>query len=271
MYNKGLMVIGCNQQFARGRSRVKIDEFVDEMKEKTAGVLLEVSGGGERIEKWHRFQAGSAHIITVQGGAIEKAAITHLVLAGIKPPGVNKAADGAVYQMEVFPENPFSPMGHFNLQWTTGVSNVYSMNPDLFPAVQVEEDLAEMRSVMNGIADTFGRDRNEMRKGLDEHYNLPYWQSPLAARVGCKLLNLDEDMVDLVTTAYRTFFDAYAGILRKRKDTPFSAEERKLKLERNGRWLEYIVFKDRAVKMALAFGMPAEILSGLSFPPSAAF
>jgi len=32
-----------------------------------------------------------------------------------------------------------------------------------------------------------------------------------------------------------------------------------------------MVFKDRAVKMALAFGMPAEILTGLSFPPSAAF
>jgi coproporphyrinogen III oxidase len=89
--------------------------------------------------------------------------------------------------------------------------------------------------------------------------------------VGCKLLYLSEDTVDLFTTAYRTFFDTYAGILRTRKGTPFSDEERRIKLQRNGRWLEYIVFKDRAVKMALAFGMPAEILSGLSFPPSAAF
>lgn len=193
------------------------------------------------------------------------------MLAGVKPPGADKASDGVVYQMEVFPENPYSPMGHFNLQWTTGASNSYSMNLDLFPAVTVKEDLADMRSVMDGVADSFGRDRDEMRKGLDEHYSLPYWESPLAAQVGCKLLSLGDDMVDLVTTAYRTFFDAYAGILKKRKDTPFGDSERKIKLERNGRWLEYIVFKDRAVKMALAFGMPAEILTGLSFPPSAAF
>ncbi len=250
---------------------MKIDDFINEMKEKTAGMLLEVAGGGERSEKRYRFKAGTAHIITVRGGAIEKAAITHLVLAGVKPPGADKASDGVVYQMEVFPENPYSPMGHFNLQWTTGASNSYSMNLDLFPAVTVKEDLADMRSVMDGVADSFGRDRDEMRKGLDEHYSLPYWESPLAAQVGCKLLSLGDDMVDLVTTAYRTFFDAYAGILKKRKDTPFGDSERKIKLERNGRWLEYIVFKDRAVKMALAFGMPAEILTGLSFPPSAAF
>ncbi len=239
--------------------------------EDRSGALLGVSGNGERREKRYRFQAGSAHIITIRGGAIEKAAITHLILAGIKPPGAEKASDGVVYQMEVFPENPFSPMGHFNLQWTTGASNSYSMNLDLFPAVRVAEDIAAMHGVMDGVADTFGRDRTEMRKGLDEHYNLTYWESPLAAQVGCKLLYLGEDAVDLVTTAYRTFFDTFAGILRKRKDTPFSAEEQKLKLERNGRWLEYIVFKDRAVKMALAFNMPAEILTGLSFPPSAAF
>lgn len=250
---------------------MKIDVFVNEMKEKTSGVLLDVSGGGERSEKRYRFQAGNAHIITIRGGAIEKAAITHLVLTGVKPPGAEKSSDGVVYQMEVFPANPFSPMGHFNLQWTAGESNSYSMNLDLFPAVKVKEDLAAMRSVMDDVADAFGRDRDEMRKGLDEHYNLTYWESPLAAQVGCKLLHLGEDAVDLFTAAYRTFFDAYAGILRKRKDTPFNAEDQKLKLERNGRWLEYIVFKDRAVKMALAFGMPAEILTGLSFPPSAEF
>ena len=250
---------------------MKIDDFVNEMKERAVEVLCEISGGGERGEKRYRFQAGSAHIITIKGGAIEKAAITHLVLTGIKPPGAEKASDGVVYQMEVFPDNPLSPMGHFNLQWTIGGGNVYSMNLDLFPAVRVEEDIAAMRSVMDGIADVFGRDRNEIRRGLDEHYSLPYWQSPLAAQVGCKLLSLGEDSVDLVTTAYHTFFDAYTDMLKKRKDAPFSLEEQKLKLERNGKWLEYIVFKDRAVKMALAFGMPAEILTGLSFPPSAAF
>lgn len=250
---------------------MKMDDFVNDMKEMAAGVLLEVSGGGKRSDARYRFAAGSAHIITIRGGAVEKAAITHLVLAGVKPPGADLTSDGVVYQMEVFPENPFAPMGHFNLQWTTGGSNSYSMNLDLFPAVKVKEDLASMRGVMDGVADAFGRDRDELRKGLDEHYNLAYWQSPLAAQVGCKLLYLGEDTVDLFTTAYRTFFDAYAGILKRRKDAPFSAEEQKLKLQRNGRWLEYIVFKDRAVKMALAFGMPAEILTGLSFPPSAAF
>jgi len=250
---------------------VKIDDFVQEMKGESARVLLEVSTGGESSEKHYRFQAGSAHIITIRGGAIEKAAITHLILTGVKPPGADRASDGVVYQMEVFPDNPFCPMGHFNLQWTTGESYSYSMNLDLFPAVSVEEDLAAVRKVMDGIADQFGRGRDAMREGLDEHYNMAHWPFPLASKIGCKLLYLKEDDLALFMTAYRVFFDAYVDIIRKRKDVPPGDKERARKRERNGKWLEYIVFKDRAIKMALAFGMPAEILTSLSFPPSAAF
>jgi hypothetical protein len=51
----------------------------------------------------------------------------------------------------------------------------------------------------------------------------------------------------------------------------FTEEEVKLKHERNGKWLEYLTFKDRAVKMAQAYSVPAELLIGLGFPPSAAF
>lgn len=250
---------------------MKIDDFVQEMKEKTSGALLGISPGGELSEKQYRFQAGSAHIITIRGGTIEKAAITHLILKGVKSPGADRASDGVVYQMEVFPDNPYCPMGHFNLQWTIGESNAYSMNLDLFPALRVEEDLAAVRRVMDGIADQFGRGRDAMREGLDEHYNMDHWPSPLASMTGCKLLYLKEDDLDLFITSYRIFFDAYVDVIRKRKDIPYGDSERAIKRERNAKWLEYIVFKDRAIKMALAFGMPAEILTSLSFPPSAVF
>ena len=75
----------------------------------------------------------------------------------------------------------------------------------------------------------------------------------------------------IFTTAYRTFFDTYMGILRKRKNTPFGEEERNCKWRRNGKWLEYIAFKDRAVKMAQAAGIPPEVLIDLSFPPVVSF
>jgi coproporphyrinogen III oxidase len=250
---------------------MKIVTFVEEMKEKATRGLLEVSGTGKLVKKTHTFQGGRADVVTIRGGAIEKAAITHLVLKGITPPGTNEEVDAMVYQMEVFPENPYCPMGHFNTEWSMKGPGSYYMNLDLFPAVRVEEDINLVERAMGSVADRFGRGRDKMREGLDTHYNMEHFAFPLAAKVGCKLLELKQEDLDLFIDAYHTFFDSYLDILRKRKDNPFSAADARLKLERNGKWLEYITLKDRAIKMAQAVGVPPEVLIALSYPPSAVF
>ena len=260
-------------------------EFVKEMKEKATKELLAISKTGKSIEKTYKFKIGQADIVTIRGGAIEKAAITHMVFRGlsidrapgadmgVKYSGEEERADGMVYQMEVFPENPYCPMGHFNTEWSRKGSGSYqyTMNLDLFPAVRVEEDLEGMKRLMDGVADRFGRDRGKIREGLDVHYNMKHWAFPLATKVGCKLIALEERHVDLFIEAYRTFFSGYLEILKKRKDTPFGETESGLKLERNGKWLEYLTLKDDAIKAAQATGSPPEVIIGLSYPPSAVF
>ena len=236
---------------------MKIMEFVREMKGKATKSLLEISEGGQCVERTYTFKSGHSEIITVRGGGIEKAVISHLTLNGVKIPGTDEEVDPTVYQMEVYHENPYCPMGHFNAEWSHGDKGPYYMNLDLFPAIRVEEDLTAMKEVMDTVADTFGKDRTTMREGLDIQYNMEHWSSPLATKVGCKLMRLGEEELEYFITAYRTFFDAYFDILKKRKDTPFTEKEIQVKHERNGKWLEYIAFKDGAVKMAQAYGMPA--------------
>lgn len=264
---------------------MEIVNFVKEMKEKSMTELLTISGTGKCIEKTYEFKIGHANIATIRGGAIEKAAITHMVLKGIsidrapeEDMGVaysveDENVDAMVYQMEVFPANPYCPMGHFNTEWSKKDSNSYqyTMNLDLFPAVKVEEDLQTIKHLMDQVAEQFRRDRNEMRMGLEKHYNMGHWSAPLATKVGCKLMGLKEGEINLFMAAYRTFLDGYLEILRKRKDSPFSEDEVKLKLKRNGKWLEYITLKDDAIKAARAGGIPSTVLIGLAFPPSAIF
>jgi coproporphyrinogen III oxidase len=250
---------------------MKILDFVKEMKQRATRELLAVSEGGKCIEKTYTFQKGQAEIITICGGAIEKAAITHLILKSVKAPGTDVELDGMVYQMEVFPENPYCPMGHFNTEWRMGDTVTYYMNLDLFPAANIKEELDTVKGIMDGVADKFGRDKTAIREGLGEQYNMAHWSFPLAAKVGCQLKELKESDLDLFTTAYHTFFNAYMDILRKKKNTQFSEEEQRNKLQRNGKWLEYITIKDRAIKMAQAVGIPPEVIIGLSYPPSAVF
>ena len=248
-----------------------IDNFVQEMKVKATQGLLALSDGGASSEKNYQFEVGSAHIIIIRGGILEKAVISHLILKGVRPPGSEAESDGMVYQMEVFPENPYCPMGHYSTQWTTGEAAFYAMNLDLFPAVRVEEDLATMRQSMDGVAGKFGKDKDAFREGQDIQYNMEHWPSPLATKTGCKLMQLNEEDLDLFVTSYHTFFDVYLDIVKKRKDTPFKEEEVKLKHTRNAKWLEYLTFKDRAVKMAQAYKVPPEVLINLGFPPSVVF
>jgi coproporphyrinogen III oxidase len=248
-----------------------IDEFVANMKQKASKELLEVSGTGKLSKRTWTFPKGHAEIMVIRGGAIEKAAIQHLTLQGITQPGMTGELDTVVFQMEVFPEHPYCPMGHFNTEWITKGPRRYNMNLDLFPAVRVEEDLRAMKAAMDVVADRFGRDREKMREGLDTHYTMEHFATPLAAKVGCKLLELKDEDLDFFVTAYETFLGVYLDIISKREGIACTESEMQLKLERNGKWLQYLMLKDRAIKAARDLGMPLEVLIEMGFPPSAVF
>lgn len=250
---------------------MRIVEFVEEMKERAVNELLKVSDSAAYTREITQFGNHQAEVRTIRGGAFEKAAITHLTFKGLKPPIGDKPVDYMVYQMEIFPENPFCPMGHFNTEWSLEGPGPYHMNLDLFPAIKVAADLEKMKKLMNGVADQFSLDRDKMREGLDEHYNMEHWDVPLAAKVGCKLLNLTSAEIELFINAYQTFFAGYLNIITNRKSTPYTEEDCKLKLRRNSKWLEYITIKDKAVRLGLDAGIPPQVLIALSFPPSAEF
>ncbi len=249
---------------------MKIVDFVTETKESVIKTLLDISGGA-CDRRTVPFKVGSADVSIIRGGCIEKAAVTHMTMREIQPPELDRKVDYMVFQVEIFPDNPSCPFGHLNTEWALTGDGPYHMNLDLFPAVDVAEDLRGAKAAMDGVADRYGIDRAAFRAGLDEQYHMPHWDRPLAAMAGCKLMHLHEDRLGLFIDAYRTFFACYAEILKSRKDAPAGEAERRLKMRRNGKWLEYLTMKDVAVKMGLGVGIPADVIVNLSFPPSAVF
>ncbi len=250
---------------------MKIVSFVNETKDRLIDELLKTSGTGKCIKSTTPFKVGDAHVAVIRGGAIEKAAVTLLEMKQVVTPESDKPQDYMVFQMEIFPENPNCPIGHFNTEWSLSGEGPYHMNLDLFPAVEITEDIDEMKAVMDNIAAEFKLDKDKMREGLTDHYNMEHWDKPLASNVGCKLMHLKNEQVDLFIDSYNTFFEKYLDILERRKNTPFTEADAELKRRRNGKWLEYIAIKDNAVKMGLATGIPPEVIIDLCFPPSAIF
>lgn len=249
---------------------MKIVDFVTETKEHVITVLRDLAGGA-CDRRTVPFAVGSADVAVIRGGCIEKAAVTHMTMRDIQPPELDRKVDYMVFQVEIFPENPVCPFGHFNTEWALTGDGPYHMNLDLFPALDIPEDMQSARAAMDAVAGRHGVDTAKLREGLDEQYHMPHWDRPLAAMAGCKLMHLHENRLDLFIDAYRTFFAAYTAILQKYKDTPATDAGLHEKMRRNGKWLEYLTMKDVAVKMGLGAGIPADVIVNLSFPPSAVF
>ncbi|MCP4716669.1 MAG: hypothetical protein GY868_16230, partial [Deltaproteobacteria bacterium] len=217
------------------------------------------------------FKVGKADITVIRSGTIEKAAVTHMSMFDIVPPEATEPIDYMVFQVEIFPESPLCPMGHFNTEWSLSGDGPYHMNLDLFPAVADNALQAPVKVAMDELARKYRIDPQELRTGLDEHYMMDHWETPLSAGLGCKLMHLKDAQLDLFIEAYHTFFEHYADLLRANIDKQASAEQQNQKHKRNGKWIEYLTLKDVAVKMGLAAGLPPEAIIKLSFPPNACF
>jgi len=248
----------------------RIVTFVEETRETVIRSLLEASGG-ELVRTTVPFKVGQADVAVIRGGAIEKASITHMKLNQVQPPGLDRVIDYMVFQVEIFPENPRVPMGHFNTEWGMTGQGPYHMMIDLFPAVQDEQACSSARKAMDDLAASFGVDIQAFRAGLAEQYRMEHWNGSLAAEAGCRLMHLGPDRLDLFIAAYRTFFKEYYDVLAGFRDKPYTQADLKRKLRRNGRWLEYLTLQDVAVKMGLGVGIPPRVLVDLSYPPSAEF
>lgn len=249
----------------------KIVTFVEKTRELVIEKLLEVSGGGELTRKTVPFKVGQADVAIIRGGTIEKASITHMKLNQVQPPELDRVIDYMVFQVEVFPVNPLVPMGHFNTEWGMTGEGPYHMMMDVFPAFVQEQTCAAARTAMDGVAGVFDVDKGDFRAGLADHYRMEHWDRTLAAEAGCRLMHLGPDQLDLFITSYHVFFKEYCELLAGAKDTPYTQEDVKQKLRRNGRWLEYLTLQDVAIKMGLGVGIPPGVLVELSYPPSAEF
>jgi coproporphyrinogen III oxidase len=128
-----------------------------------------------------------------------------------------------------------------------------------------------MKAAMDVVADRFGRDRVKIREGLDTQYTMEHFTATLATKVGFKLVELGDEDLDLLFTAHEAFLGVYLDIINKRKGITYTESDVQLKLERNGKWLQYMMLKDGAIKAGRDRGIPPEVLVEMGFPPTAAF
>jgi coproporphyrinogen III oxidase len=166
--------------------------------------------------------------------------------------------------------NPFVPAVHMNLRYMATSKAWFGGGSDLTPTFPMAQDTADFHGALRGACDGYRADAyDEYKAWCDRYFFLPHRQEPRGVG-GIFFDNLasadtaaDWAFVQAVGAAFLT---VYPRIVARRKDTPFTADDREKLLLKRGRYVEFNLVYDRGTRFGFATDANPEAYL-MSLPP----
>lgn len=182
----------------------------------------------------------------------------------------------------IHPYSPMVPTTHANFRYLeTGEDERrkawFGGGMDLTPYHLIEEDARHFHTVIKEACDKHDPEYYpRFKKWCDEYFFIPHRQECRGVG-GCfyDYLGRDSDPTDaaifksyfeFVKDISSAFLDAYLPIVERRKNLPFSPEEKTFQLIRRGRYVEFNLIYDRGTLFGLKTGGRVESIL-MSLPP----
>ena len=169
--------------------------------------------------------------------------------------------------------SPKTPAIHMNTRmfWTP-FCWWFGGGTDLNPMVEVDEDTAFFHDVLKKACDKHSPDYYPAHKAwADEYFMIKHWNEPRGVGgIFYDDLCTGDWEADFAYTqdVGRAFLDSYLPITEKRRDEPWTAEDREWQLIKRGRYAEFNLVYDRGTKFGLETGHNPEAVL-MSLPPEA--
>lgn len=227
-----------------------------------------------KIDEWtrtdiHGHKGGGGVTRILSGGAVfEKAGVNFSEVKGTMPADFAAKLGAAREEVPFFATgvslviHPFSPMvptTHANWRYIQlGEKRWFGGGSDLTPYYLEEEDASHFHRAVKAVCDKYSPEYYpRFKKWCDEYFYLPHRQETRG--VGGLFFDYigRDDGADLeaffpfVRDLGFAFTDQYLPIVTRRKDTPFSDEEKKFQLLRRGRYVEFNLLYDRGTHFGL--------------------
>jgi len=257
---------------------------------------------GFREDLWDREGGGGGRTRVVEDGRVfEKAGVNFSEVHGDLDPqvasklplghGTRFYATGL--SLVLHPKSPMVPTAHANFRYLErGASGWFGGGTDLTPYYPYLEDAIHFHRTLKEMCDQydpgyyprfkkwcdeyfFVRHRNETR-GVGGIF-FDYLTGPGTGTDAGQMSELPgsqaseaglESVFDFVQGAGRAFLPAYLPIVEKRRDEPYSDQERRHQLIRRGRYVEFNLVYDRGTVFGLETRGRAESIL-MSLPPLA--
>jgi coproporphyrinogen III oxidase len=174
------------------------------------------------------------------------------------------------------PRNPFAPTVHMNVRCfiakQEGAESVwwFGGGMDLTPYYGYAEDAVHFHQMCRNALTPFGAEYHpRFKQWCDDYFFLKHRQEPRGVG-GIFFDDLSEGgfehCFNLVQSVGDHFLPAYAPILERRMDTPYTGRERDFQAYRRGRYVEFNLVYDRGTIFGLQSGGRTESIL-MSLPP----
>lgn len=234
---------------------------------------------------WQHAEGGGGISKTLTNGAvIEKAGVNFSHVFGRQlPQAATKRFSALIHasfqalgvSAVVHPKNPYVPASHFNVRFIF-IENKpspywwFGGGFDLTPYYGFEEDCIHWHQTAKKACEPFGKEvYSTYKKWADDYFYLKHRNEPRG--IGGLFFDDLNDWgfkrsFDFMKSIGAHYMKAYQPIVAKRKNMPYTEQERAFQLLRRGRYVEFNLLYDRGTLFGLQSGGRVESIL-MSLPP----
>lgn len=267
----------------------KFYKYIEELQDRIISRLEEIDGKAKfRQDLWERKEGGGGRTCVIEDGNVfEKGGVNISAVHGplakemqkyFKVGEVDFFACGL--SLVIHPKNPMVPTVHANWRYFEmhekdgrTIDQWFGGGQDLTPYYLFEEDAAHFHQISKQACDKYNADfYPEYKKKCDEYF----WNFHRDEARGIGGLFFDylkandqmsiDDWYNFVTEVGDSFLEAYVPIVEKRKDLPYSKEQRDWQEIRRGRYVEFNLVHDKGTLFGLKTNGRIESIL-MSLPP----
>ena len=265
----------------------QVKKFLLTLQDNICNKLQTEDRGGSFIEdEWQREEGGGGRSRVLRNGnIIEQGGVNFSHVFGTQMPASATAARpelaGRRFQamgvsLVIHPHNPYIPTSHANVRFfiaeKEGEAPIWWFGGgfDLTPSYIFEEDAVHWHRVSHELCAPFGSDvYPKYKKWCDDYFYLKHRDETRGVG-GLFFDDLNQwgfdKSYEFMQAVGNGYIEAYLPIVQKRKNTPYTEQQRQFQLYRRGRYVEFNLVYDRGTLFGLQTGGRTESIL-MSMPP----
>lgn len=264
--------------------RVKL--YLEQLQATILARLEQLDGQAFTCESWQRPAGGGGRTCVIENGTVfERGGVnfSHVMGEGLPPSATahrpelaGRSFEAMGVSLVLHPRNPYIPTVHMNVRFfiatKEGAEPVwwFGGGMDLTPYYGFTEDAVHFHQMCEQALRPFGADLYpRFKQWCDEYFFIKHRNEPRG--IGgiffddFNALPFDEAFA-LLQSVGDHFLPAYAPIVERRRDIPYTERERDFQAYRRGRYVEFNLVYDRGTLFGLQSGGRAESIL-MSMPP----